>query len=231
MVRRLRLALAETASVLAFVSVVTAAMAAYGVFAGADSPGRPLGTFRVTHYYVAEETQTGQWPLYAPACRRVLARTSRAFHHDISLEGTGRLRDGRLLNFSERCSCARPGFRGSRICYEELDRSQFPWGRGARFGESHAPLVPFRSVAVDPEIVALGTVLYVPEWLGRAWPDGQISDGCVRAEDTGLLIRNRHLDLFVGSAGWAETLDSAHTVERVRVFADNPACRKHERWR
>jgi 3D (Asp-Asp-Asp) domain-containing protein len=198
--------------------------------AGESAPGRDLGIFRVTHYYVAEELRAGDWPLFSPGCGSVLSRTSEAFHREISLEGTGRLRDGRLLNFSERCGCARPAFRGNRICYEVMDVARFPWGRGAKFGEASAPLVPFRTVAVDPSVVPLGTVLFVPAWRGRVWPGGRVSDGCVRAEDTGSLIAGRHLDLFVGSARFAELLDSVHTVERVRVYEGTSACRIHRRW-
>jgi 3D (Asp-Asp-Asp) domain-containing protein len=196
---------------------------------GAEERGRPIGTFRITYYFVAEERETGTWPLFSSRCARVLARTSREFHHALSLEGTGRLMDGRLLNYAQDCPCARAGFAGRRICYEEVDQVRYPWGKGARFGEVHAPLEPFRSVAVDPALISAGSILFIPEWRSGTWPDGSRRDGCVRAEDSGSGVRGRHLDLFAGSLAWAEKLQSSAPA-RVRVFRDSPHCR-HVRGR
>jgi 3D (Asp-Asp-Asp) domain-containing protein len=189
-----------------------------------------LGTFRLTTYHLAIEGgaagQTpGDWPLFGPGCRRVLALAPRAFHHALSREGSGLLRDGRLLNFLERCPCARPGHAGSRICYIELARSAFPWGRGARLGEGFAPLRPFRSVAVDPAVIPLGTVLYVPALRGLRAPDGALLDGCLRAEDTGLAVRGHHLDLFTGLEVWARWLHDALPTRRVTVRKGDGSCR------
>lgn len=194
----------------------------------AGGAGERLGTFRVTVYYVAEERHRGPWPLYGPGCRRVLAHTSRRFHHALSREGTGRLRDGRLLNFSERCGCARPGHAGSRVCYEALDPRRFPWGKGGRIGGRFQPLRPFRSVAVDPAVVPLGTWLYVPAWAGRPGPRGRPWDGCVRAEDTGARVRGRHLDLFAGSPRRARRfLRDGPGSRAVRVYRASRRCARH----
>jgi 3D (Asp-Asp-Asp) domain-containing protein len=179
--------------------------------------------FRVTFYFVAEEAARGPWPLYAPSCRSVLAYTSRHFHHELSLEGTGRLLDGRLLNFSERCECARAGHGGSRACYEEVDRASFPWGKGGRLGGRVLPLRPFRSVAVDTALIPLGTALFIPAWRGGYWPDGSPRDGCFRAEDSGARVRGQHLDLFVGRPEWARRLQRGEP-RRLNVFADAPVC-------
>jgi 3D (Asp-Asp-Asp) domain-containing protein len=188
-----------------------------------ERAGRSLGNFRVTFYFVAEERADGGWPLYAPACQEILAFTSREFHHQISLEGTGRLLDGRLLNFSERCGCAHAGHGGSRICYEVVDPGTFPWGKGGKLSGRDLPLRPFRSLAVDPALIPLGTVLYVPAWRGGNWPDGTPRDGCFRAEDSGAAVRGRHVDVFAGRPDWAELL-GRNEPERLRVFADSPAC-------
>lgn len=207
-------------------AVALAAIQFHARLSAADeSSGRVIGTFRVTYYYVAEEARQGSWPLYAPACKRVLARTSREFHHALSLEGTGRLLDGRLLNFSERCSCARPGHGGSRICYEELNPREYPWGRGARVHGHYRPLAPFRSVAVDPAVIPFGTVLFIPAWRGRRWPDGSVSDGCFRAEDSGRLVKRRHLDLFAGTPLWAKRLERRDAPRRAAVYVGAAHCR------
>lgn len=191
----------------------------------ASADGVRVGVFRLTYYYVAEERGAGPWPLYASACDRVLARTSETFHLELSREGTGRLADGRLLNFAERCGCARAGFQGGRICYEELDPHRFPWGKGARHGEGFWPLEPLRSVAVDAGVVPLGVSVYIPQWRGKRGPDGTILDGCFRAEDTGRLIRGRRLDLFAGRPAWATWLQRRYRLARVTVYRDAKRCR------
>lgn len=194
------------------------------------SPARPLGRFHLTYYYIAQErlypVRSGKadWPLFGPACRRVLAYTSRAFHEKLSLEGTGLLRDGRLVNFEERCSCARPGYRGQRLCYTELDRRRYPWGRGARLGDRHMALAPFRSLAVDPVLIPVGSVLYLPALRGRRRPDGRLMDGCFRAEDSGAMIQGRHLDLFAGTAAWADWLRKAYGLAEVTAVLNAPRC-------
>lgn len=207
---------------------ILAGMLALAGWAGATSaeekPGRLLGTFRVTFYFVSEERGTGDWPLFSPACAEVLALASREFHHSLSLEGTGRLADGRMLNFSGDCPCARPGHLGRRICYELVDQGRYPWGLGARIGYSHVPLEPFRTVAVDPGVIPVGSVLFVPAWRGGRWPDGSARDGCFRAEDSGSGIRGRHVDLFSGKPEWAERLQG-EGLKQVRVYAHSPLCR------
>jgi len=194
-----------------------------GLARAEDAPAHLLGTFRVTYYFVAEERGTGRWPLYAPACGAVLAHTSREFHHELSLEGTGRLRDGRLLNFSERCDCARPGHGGSRVCYEWLDRGEFPWGKGARLEGRDLPLRPFRSIAVDPSRIPVGAVIYIPAWRQGHWPDGSPRDGCLRAEDTGSRVLGWHVDVFVGRPEWASALQRDGAVS-VRAYLNAPEC-------
>ena len=188
--------------------------------------GRPLGRFTLTYYNVAQERGGGDLPVFGPGCRHVIARTGRDFHDGLSLQGTGFLADGRLLNFEQRCSCALAGHGGTRSCYRELDRSQFPWGRGAYWKGQFLWLQPFRSVAVDPAIVAIGSVLYVPELAGYPLPDGTLSNGCVRAEDTGIAIQGRHLDWFVGQPPDGSWLRKRPPPRQVTVFADSRRCAK-----
>jgi 3D (Asp-Asp-Asp) domain-containing protein len=73
------------------------------------------------------------------------------------------------------------------------------WGTAG----SGKPLQPFRTVAVDPRVVKLGSLLYVPLLEGRTMPGrqpwgGYVHDGCVIADDTGGHIAGNRLDLFVG---------------------------------
>ena len=112
-----------------------------------------------------------------------------SFYTALRMEGSGRLADGRVLNFNGRCNY------GEGTCFEELDQSEYPYGRGA----GSRPLVPFKSVAVDPRLIPIGDTLYIPELDGLPMPDGQVHDGCVRADDTGGSIKQKKMDFFVVS--------------------------------
>ncbi|MEM9487532.1 MAG: 3D domain-containing protein, partial [Myxococcota bacterium] len=111
------------------------------------------------------------------------------FVRALLMEGSGLLADGRVLNFHGRCKY------GVGTCYETLDPDTHPYGRGA----GRRPLIPFRSVAVDPKLIPIGEPLYIPEFDGIVLPDGTIHDGCVRADDTGGAIKKRKMDFFVMS--------------------------------
>ncbi|MDQ3367072.1 MAG: 3D domain-containing protein [Myxococcota bacterium] len=132
--------------------------------------------------------------LYGPKGCEPIAEVSRAFAHQLRIQGTGKLRDGRVLNVWGHCSC--PG----SVCYKEITQQ---WGTAG----NGRPLQPFRTVAVDPKLIKLGSLLYVPLLEGRTMPGrapwgGFVHDGCVVADDTGGGIKDRQLDLFVGRKGW-----------------------------
>jgi 3D (Asp-Asp-Asp) domain-containing protein len=62
------------------------------------------------------------------------------------------------------------------------------------------PLMPYRTVAVDPKKIPMGTVLYIPQLRGEAfWLEGQLfeHDGYVVASDRGGAIEGNHIDIFV----------------------------------
>lgn len=127
-----------------------------------------------------------------------IARVPETFARRVAMEGTGRLLDGRLVNISN----AEP-WPGSRFML--VDTGVAPHGLDAR-GE---PLVPFVTVAVDPEVVPLGATLYAPTLAGFALPDGTTHDGRLRAGDTGYTISGHHLDLFTGTHAFYQELDLA----------------------
>jgi len=63
-------------------------------------------------------------------------------------------------------------------------------------------LVPFRTIAVDPAKIAIGTVFFIPRLKGYTFiDDGQsrVHDGYVIASDVGGGIKLNHIDLFTGS--------------------------------
>jgi 3D (Asp-Asp-Asp) domain-containing protein len=138
-----------------------------------------------------------------------------AFIKSLLMEGSGVLADGRLINYSGRCRF------GVGTCYEPLDEAQYPFGRGA----GRRALVPFKSVAVDPRLVAIGEPLYIPEFDGLVMPDGTRHDGCVRADDTGGNIKRREMDFFVVSRdNFRRLLGSLSGVLRVTPHIENPRC-------
>ena len=149
---------------------------------------RRLGSFRPSFFQIVDETDSlfrGRPRTVAVRDEhgRTLARVSREFYRRMCTEGAGRLRDGRVLTYATRI--------GSEIRFRFSD---------APYGLSHreTPLVPFRSVAVDEEIIALGSVLYVPALEGLILPDGSRHDGIFFADDVGSALRGRCIDFFVG---------------------------------
>lgn len=65
------------------------------------------------------------------------------------------------------------------------------------------PLMAFRTVAVDPTRIKMGTVLFIPELRGLGfWNAGELfaHDGYVVASDRGGAIQDNHIDMFVDDA-------------------------------
>jgi 3D (Asp-Asp-Asp) domain-containing protein len=189
----------------------------------AETGPRSLGQFTITFYYVVGEDEITAKPLAVAAndnrstgnggngddarelaaiapdlvtlyagggtCEPI-AEVSKGFATQLAVQGTGKLRDGRVLNIWGHCNCRHTP------CFK-VTHAQ--WGT-AGTGRS---LLPFRTVAVDPKVVKLGSLLYVPLLEGRTMPGrapwgGFVHDGCVIADDTGGHIGGNRLDLFVG---------------------------------
>ncbi|MCO5143991.1 MAG: 3D domain-containing protein [Oligoflexia bacterium] len=154
-------------------------------FADGEPKFRKVGDLKPTFYWVALEQDDG-------ATRdkelkdmegNVLARVSDKFFRSIRLEGTGRLLDGRVLNYAGRI--------GSDIRYLVCP-PEAPYG----YGVNLIPLVPFRSVAVDPSVVPIGSRVYIPQVIGAELPNGEIHDGYFMAVDIGDAIKNKRIDMF-----------------------------------
>lgn len=147
-----------------------------------------------------------------------LATLGTRFTEVLDVQGTGRLRDGRIVNVSGPCRC------GHSPCYR-------PMGASAKWGLSalSKPLQPFRTVAVDPEVVPLGSLLYVPELDGLTMPGsppwgGFIHDGCLDAIDVGGGIDGKHLDFFVGKFQFKKALDNRKKMKKVTVYRGEDRC-------
>jgi 3D (Asp-Asp-Asp) domain-containing protein len=174
------------------------------------APPDALGAGAVESTVMAAVEPTPLVTLYNGRDCAPIADVSAGFASAIALQGTGKLRDGRVVNVFGRCKCGE-----TSRCYSVTGRT---WGSA---GNGRA-LDPFRTVAVDPKQVKLGSLLYIPALDGMTMPGrapvgGFKHDGCVAADDTGGGIDGMQLDLFVarrvyylglarnrGSHGWAK---------------------------
>jgi 3D (Asp-Asp-Asp) domain-containing protein len=216
-----------------------------------DTGPRPLGQFTITFYYVIGEDEVGPAPaanenrgsgedagaelaaitpdlvtLYGGGGRcEPIAEVSKGFASELAVQGTGKLHDGRVLNIWGACNCRHSP------CFKV---TQAKWGTAG----SGKPLQPFRTVAVDPKVVKLGSWLYVPLLEGRTMPGrppwgGYVHDGCVIADDTGGHIAGNRLDLFVGRKGYFLGLSGSggsHAWARnVPVFDGTGICDRKDR--
>jgi 3D (Asp-Asp-Asp) domain-containing protein len=207
-----------------------------------------LGTFRMTRYYVVDEkgfkgppaavavddfaseslngkTETvlasagpAGVTIYDDRGCKPLATLGTRFAEVLDVQGTGRLRDGRVVNVSGPCRCA------NSPCFRPLSESA-KWGLSAL----SKPLQPFRTVAVDPKVVPLGSLLYVPELDGLTMPGsppwgGFIHDGCLHAIDVGGGIDGKHLDFFVGKFQFKKALDNRKKMKKVTVYRGDDRC-------
>jgi 3D (Asp-Asp-Asp) domain-containing protein len=188
--------------------------------------GRSLGTFRNTYYDFPSEAdfQGPSVSLMSKSCG-VIAGVPRDFFEALCVQGSGTLKRGATVSFARRdCECAEICPRTSqKICFDELDAREFPWGRGA----TGKPITPLLTVAVDSDVIPLGTALYVPELDGLPRdPDGRAAhDGCFIAQDRGLKVKGQHVDIFTGHRSltllWNRLVPSNRGVT---VVLDNPRC-------
>jgi 3D (Asp-Asp-Asp) domain-containing protein len=215
-----------------------------------DTGPRTLGQFTITFYYVIGEDEVAPLrvanenrepgedgaelaaiasdpvTLYAGGSRcEPIADVSKEFAAQLTVQGTGKLHDGRVVNIWGACNCKHSP------CFKV---TQAQWGTAG----SGKPLQPFRTVAVDPRVVKLGSWLYVPLLEGRTMPGrapwgGYVHDGCVIADDTGGHIAGNRLDLFVGRKGYFLGLSGSggsHAWARhVPVFDGTGICDRKDR--
>jgi len=170
-------------------------------------------------YYWMETQPDGDSPaveLYTRACEAT-AKVSQAFAKDLALAGTARLVDGRVLGVTGDCDCPRSP------CVRVLPPEQ-PWGAGL----DNRPLVPFESLAIDRDVVPIGTRLYIEELDGALLPGLMLAyhDGCVVADDTGDRMQGNRLDWFVGREESYAMLDARLHLTDVTVFDGGERCRR-----
>jgi len=153
----------------------------------APADHRKVGRAVVTFYWVADENSP-QYRGKASAVIRdpaghVIARTTTKFKLDLVRQGSGWLRDGRTVVYIRKVA-GESRFRVSKAKYG--------------LGSTGCRLIPYRTIAVDPRFVKLGTKVYIPQLKGTPLPDGTIHDGMFIAADRGN-FRGAHVDFFVGT--------------------------------
>jgi 3D (Asp-Asp-Asp) domain-containing protein len=158
-----------------------------------------LGFFRPTFYRVVDENEErfSDLPKDTPVLGvkgDTIAMVTAKFERLLNLEGTGKLADGRLLNF------ARWG-ENREILYRVVENCE--WGLGVQNAEwisevESYKLVPYRTIAVDPKVIPIGSVVYIPAIRGIRLPTGETHDGYFLAHDIGGAIKEKRIDIFVG---------------------------------
>lgn len=148
----------------------------------------------LTYYWVAERPDGDPDHVAIKDCDgAILTMASKTFQAAVEMERTARATSptGKRITFNDVGGC-----------FRVLDPTKYPWGIGVTSKTEGAyPLIPFRSIAVDPTVFTLGKWYFVPELVGKKTPSPSVftHDGCVRAVDVGGAIKGAHIDFFAGT--------------------------------
>ena len=85
--------------------------------------------------------------------------------------------------------------------YEKTGRILWTESNNYGQGVQNLNLVPYRTIAVDPNTIPYGTVLFIPYAVGSTYiinKDTLTHDGYFFAGDTGSKIKENHIDTFTG---------------------------------
>lgn len=115
----------------------------------------------------------------------VIASVDQALAKRISMEGSGFLPDGRLINLAN-------DYDWPAARFFVVDTTIAPYGYDSQSG----PLVPWKTVAVDPTVIPLNSDVYITEFNGLELPDGSFHDGWFKATDTSHSFSGKWIDVF-----------------------------------
>jgi 3D (Asp-Asp-Asp) domain-containing protein len=155
--------------------------------ASAAPPGKKVGRALMTFYWIIDDNAARykgkRDAVLLDVHGREIAKVHRKFKRDVVMEGTGWLSDGRTVMYDRKVH----GESRFRIT-------------GAKYGIGSlgCPLIPYRTVAVDPHWIKLGSTVYIPQLKGTKLPDGSIHDGMFTANDRGH-FHGSHVDVFIGA--------------------------------
>lgn len=189
--------------------------------------GKVLGIFRNTYYDFPSEADhangAANVSLMSATCAPI-AKVPRGFYEAVCVQGSGMLARGTTVSFAKRdCACAEVCPRtGQKICFEALDHATFPWGRGA----AGTAITPLRSVAADTNVLAMGSVIYIPDLDGLPrTQNGEPIDGCFVVEDRGSKVQGEHVDIFTGQPAQTAAVNAqVPSNQGVTVVLNAPKC-------
>jgi hypothetical protein len=96
--------------------------------------------------------------------------------------------------------------------------SYYDWGAGVwdNANDKAYKLRPFRSIAIDNDVLTTGRWYYIEQLDGVVMPSprtGLVHDGCVRAVDEGYGISGRHIDFFAGlKSAYSKLMNGSSTM-------------------
>jgi hypothetical protein len=167
------------------------------------------GVFSSTSYIVALEddySQNDSDGIFRDKQGSILYRGSEQLYQAALMNGSVRLSSGRVLTVDDTVN--------GQWRWAEVNN---PFGRGAK-----CPMIPYRTLAVDPNVIPFYTVVFIERTKGLHLPDGSVHDGIWYATDSGGDIKGLRIDLFA-SAG----IDSMNLLRpRGLTKADDIAVQK-----
>lgn len=157
-----------------------------------ELPGscRYAGKFKVTYYWAVEAgeyPQKGTVPIYL-ADGSLLGRFAESFVAAFKTESAAELPDGRKISYLKKMNRAKL-----------VDRF---------LGTRGYTLTDLKSIAVDPRVIPIGSVVYIPQ-AENVVIDGKRHNGIFYAHDIGSAIRGKHIDIFVGKRSLMSAFVSA----------------------
>jgi len=147
-----------------------------------------LGKFKVTFYWIVEESDYSgakNTPLYLEN-GNVLGYFPKEFISDFKKESCAELKGGKCISYLKRANKV-------RVVREFLGVNGFT-------------ISPFKSIAVDPSVIPIGSKLHIP---ALTQMNGYSHNGTVYAHDIGSMINGHSIDIFVGYKSNTKLLTNA----------------------
>lgn len=165
-----------------------------------------------TEYYVHVTPAGGDFPFLSMEGDTLAYCGSTCDFCTACLEGTVFLTDHTgghiVLNYAGRApeamvNCRECGkYAHTKLNVETWGSIRWKMSSGYGEGVKNYALVPYRTIAVDPNVIPYGTVLYIPEARGIKIRVNDtktvVHDGYFFAGDTGGAIKANHIDVFTG---------------------------------
>jgi len=105
------------------------------------------------------------------------------------------------------------------LTLDKLNRTLWVRAKG-KYGDGVKgyKLVPYKSIAVDPSVIKIGSIVFIPAMVNVAIPGDTIKhDGYFYAVDIGSAIKDNHIDIFTGN-NTTSVLNTIITSDKNRPF-------------